>query len=205
MYGGDSLDSEPATTGNDRPRPGYQANPLNFSDASLKAMAKAALSRQATVAKATPKKVDAKAFSTVDSLLPPQLLPGIVAHQHEWRLMDRLPIIPISAPSAEYIQHNFAADTGGPGFVSEGGTKPEYVPASVSQTVTAMKLAVHTGITHETLMDAPQWLSYVETELFRQVWDQENSALLSGSGTAPNILGFFKRFRDINALLQHRP
>jgi HK97 family phage major capsid protein len=160
---------------------------MSFSDNSLKAMYQAFRDRQPLSIKA-----DTKAFSTVESLLPPELDPNVVAHIHEWRILDRLPAIPISAPSYEFIIHNFSADSGGPGVVAEGAAKPEYVPAATSSTVTAVKLAMHTGISYETLADWQQWLGYVQTECFKQMMDLENSQLLNGSGSGGNIPGFFQ-------------
>lgn len=182
--GGDA-GSEPYIT--TKQMTGKQLSPLAFSEKSLKAMYKAFQNRQPMSIRA-----ETKAFSSVDSLLPAQLDPQVVAHIHEWRILDRLPSISISAPSYEFIVHNFASDTGAPTTVAEGATKPEYVPAATSSIATARKLAMHTAISYETLADFPQWLSYVQTESFKQMTDLENSQLLNGNGTAPNLLGFLQ-------------
>jgi HK97 family phage major capsid protein len=97
-------------------------------------------------------------------------------------------MISISAPTYEFIVHNFSGDSGAPTPVAEGAPKPEYTPAATSSVVTAIKLAMHTGISYETLADWPQWLAYVQTECFRQIMDLENSQLLSGSGTGAGDL-----------------
>jgi HK97 family phage major capsid protein len=179
--GGDAGEQPEITT---RTLTGRELAPLSFSEASLKAMYKAYLDRQPFTIRA-----ETKAFSTVDSLLPPQLDPYVVEEIHEWRILDRLPCISITAPSWEYITHNFASDTGGPGIVAEGGTKPEYVPAATSSTVSVEKLAFHTGISYETLADWPQWLSYVQAQSYRLMADYENQQLLNGTG---NLTGFFQ-------------
>jgi HK97 family phage major capsid protein len=164
--------------------------PLAFKQADLKLAFKAHQNRQPFTLRAA-----AKGFSTVDSLLPAELAPGVVEHQHEWRIMDRLQAVTISAPSYEFIVHNFAADTGtlaGPPFagpVAEGATKPEYVPGTTSQTVTAVKLAMHTAVSYETLADYESWLGYITTESFRQVVDAENQQLLYGTGSGGQVLG----------------
>ncbi len=49
--------------------------------------------------------VKTKSFTTVDSLLPSELRPTVVGPQRETRLLDRLPVLPTSAPSIEYIRH----------------------------------------------------------------------------------------------------
>jgi hypothetical protein len=79
-------------------------------------------------------------------------------------------MISISAPTYEFIVHNFSGDSGAPTPVAEGAPKPEYTPAATS------------------LADWPQWLAYVQTECFRQIMDLENSQLLSGSGTGAGDL-----------------
>jgi HK97 family phage major capsid protein len=161
---------------------GGQLSPLNFSDGSLGAMYKAFNARQ-------PMSIESKAFSTIESLLPAELDPQVVARIHENRLLERLPAIAISAPSYEFIVHNFASDSGAPAPVAEGASKPEYIPAASSSVVSATKLAMNTGISYESIADWPQWQSYVYTECFKQITDLENTQLLSGSGSG-NITGF---------------
>lgn len=162
---------------------GAQVNPLAFPEGSLKRMHQAFLER-------TPLSI--KAYSTVASLLPAQLDPNVVAHIHEWRIMDRLPTIAISAPSYEFIVHNAAGDSGAPTTVAEGGAKPEWTPAATKSVVTAQKLALNTGISYESLMDWPQWQGYVVGEAMRQLMDLENSQLLSGNGSGTNLTGFIQ-------------
>jgi hypothetical protein len=77
-----NLGTEPTIT--TKKLTGAQLNPLAFGDASLKAMHKAFEDRQSFSINA-----DTKAFSTVDSLLPAELAPGVVGHIHEWRILDR--------------------------------------------------------------------------------------------------------------------
>lgn len=134
--------------------------------------------------------IQAKGFSSVDSLLPAQLAPGIIPEYHEWRIMDHLPVTPISAPSIEFIIHNFSGDSGGPDVVAEGAAKPEYIPAVTSSIAAAVKLATHTGISSESLLDAPQWESYIVNQCYRLIMDKENSQFLYGSGTGGNMTGF---------------
>lgn len=183
-YGGAAVQRKSVT--------GAQVNPLAFDESALKAMYKAFKNRQQY-------SIQAKDFSTVDSLLPAQLAPGVVAHQHEWRILDRLPTQAITAPSYEFIRHNFAGDTGGPDVVAEGAAKPEYVPDVTSDIATVVKIAMHTAISYETLADWPTWLSYVQTEAFRQVMDKENQQLLYGTGNSGQIKGLF----NVSGILTH--
>ena len=176
---------------------GRDLSPLTFADADLKAMFKAAKNRQSM-------SIEAKGFSTVDSLLPSELAPGVLEHQHEWRILDKLPSRPMTGPTIEFIQHNFASDTGTnsspfAGVVVEGGTKPEWVPAATSQTATAVKSAMHTGISYETLADFPTWLGYVQSEAMRLMMDKENQQLLYGTGSSGQILGL----SNVSGILTH--
>ena len=120
-------------------------------------------------------------FTSVDSLLVPEQAPGIVPEYFEQRIMDHLPVTTISAPSYQFLQHNFASDTGAPGFVAEGQTKPQWNPASQKVVVTAQKIAGFFDISSESLMDAPQWESYLINTLFRLIMSKENSAILYGT------------------------
>ena len=182
MYGGD-MGNEPNVT--TKAMTGAQLSPMAFGQKSLQRMYKAFQERQNCSIRAA----ETKAFSTVDSLLPAQLDPQVVAHIHEWRILDRLPSISISAPSYEFIVHNFAGDSGGPSIVAEGGAKPEYVPDATSSIASVVKIAMHTGIGYESLNDWPQWLSYVQTECMKQIMDAENQYLLNNSS---GLVGFFQ-------------
>jgi hypothetical protein len=145
MYGGD-LGTQPEMPVNKK-QTGAQLNPLAFSDASLKASYKAFQNRQPISIKAEAVK---KSFSSVDSLLPAELALGIVEHIHEWRILDRLPMISIGAPSYEFLVHNFASDSGTnesapfAGVVAEGAAKPEYVPA-VTDSIATVNCRIRTG------------------------------------------------------------
>ena len=122
-------------------------------------------------------------FSSVDSLLVAQQAPGIVPEYFEARLIDHLPVTAISAPSYQFLQHNFASDSGGPGFVAEGQTKPQWNPAAERVVVTAQKLAGYFNISSESMMDAPQWESYLINTLFQLIMKAENTAILYGTVT----------------------
>jgi hypothetical protein len=58
-----------------------------------------------------------RAFSTVDSLLPPSLQPLVVGPQYESRLLTRFPLVSTDAPSIEYIRHTSTSGT--PTLVAE--------------------------------------------------------------------------------------
>jgi HK97 family phage major capsid protein len=177
---------------------GKQVSPLAFSETKLKEMHRAFQNRQSY-------SIQAKGFSTVESLLPAELEPGVVEHIHEWRILDRLPARAVDAPTVEFIVHNFAGDTGTLGSapfagpVAEGAAKPEYVPDATSSIATIVKLAMHTGISYETLADYRDWLGYIQSESMRQVMDAENAQLLYGSGSSGNMLGL----ANVSGILTH--
>jgi HK97 family phage major capsid protein len=158
---------------------GAQSNPLRLSDADVKGLHAAALSRQGYVT---------KGCSTVDSLLPAQLDPAVPGKIQENRLLDYLPTRPISAPSLEVIVHS--SSTGAPTPVAEGAAKPEVVLNTTSDTFTAIKLAAHVGISYDTLADFGAFQGYAQQELMRQIQDVENAQLLTGSGSGGNMTGF---------------
>lgn len=92
-------------------------------------------------------------------------------------------MISITAPSYEFLGHNFASDTGmnesAPfaGVVSEGAAKPEYIPAVTDLIARVVKLAMHTGISYESNIDRPQYTGYIINECFKQIMDLENQQL----------------------------
>jgi HK97 family phage major capsid protein len=173
--GGD-LGTQPDHTIVGKTLTGAQANPLWFDQKALQTLHKSLTTGQG---------VSVKAFSTVDSLIPAQLDPNILPKIHENRLLDYLPVQSISAPSYEIIIHN--STTGAPTPVAEGAAKPELVLNTTPLTLTAIKLACHVGISHESLQDFANFQDYAQVEAMRQLQDVENAQLLSGSGTGGNM------------------
>jgi HK97 family phage major capsid protein len=187
MYGADAAEHQAVDTKGIH-QLGRDVSPLAFTEASLKTLHKGMENH-------TP--VSVKAFSSVDSLLPAELSPLVIGKQHEHRLLDHLPAMPVTAPSYEFIVHG--SSSGAPGVVAEGGLKPDVVLNGNSSIASIVKLAATFGISHETLADWPQWLSYANTEMVRQIEDLENAQLLNGSGTGGNITGFL----NTSGLLTH--
>ncbi|CAM5737122.1 hypothetical protein MAUB1S_01793 [Mycolicibacterium aubagnense] len=155
---------------------GKDVCPLAFTEESLRQVHKAMENRQS---------IRVKAFSTVDPLLPAQLFPSVIARVHENRLLDRLPVTPTQLPSTEFLVHQ--SSTGVPAITAEGATKPDITLNFVQNTITAQKIACTFGLSWETQMDFAGTLSYAQGEVFKQVIDVENSALINGS---TGIVGF---------------
>jgi HK97 family phage major capsid protein len=159
-----------------------RGRPLEFDPAHLKAMHQAVMSRQSF-------QIHTKDFNSPISQLPPQLYPGILGPIHENRLMERLPTLPIEAPSLEYIRHT--GTTGVPAVTAEGAVKPELVFAIDKLIATPLKVACHAATTWETMTDMESFVSYMQNEVFKEIEDTENYELLNGTG-AGHIPGFFQ-------------
>src|SRR5206468_448333 len=60
-------------------------------------------------------------------------------------------------------------------------------------TETALKLAAHTAVPDETIQDFNEFASYCQQEVLRQLVNEENRQLISGTGagtTTTELLGF---------------
>jgi HK97 family phage major capsid protein len=126
----------------------------------------------------------------VGSLVPDQLVPGIVALPHEpTRILNLLPTTSMSSPIIEYIQH--ISTTGTAGVVVAGATKPAVTLVTQKLEARARKIAVTTLVNDEDLADFSAFMQYVSAELQRLVIDQENIQLLTGTGVGENLTGIF--------------
>lgn len=126
---------------------------------------------------------EAKEFTSAESNLVPEMAPGITGEYFESRIIDLLPVTAISSPTYRFVQHQFASDTGGPDFVAEGATKPQWNPASAHVDVTAQKIAAYFDESTESRQDYAQWSSYLIGTLFHLISNKENSAILYGTPT----------------------
>jgi HK97 family phage major capsid protein len=184
--GGDIAD-QPVKAKEVKRQLGREACPLAFTEESLKRVHEAMQNGQNIRIKAfDPADVSTKAFSTVDPLLPAELFPSIIGKIHEHRLLDRLPVTPMTAPQLTFLVHQ--SNTGGPpAITAEGATKPDVTLNFVANTITAQKIACTFGLSWETTMDFPQIMGYAQGEVMKQLIDAENSALLNGTS---GIVGF---------------
>lgn len=174
--GGDNMTLEtkrlPGRTGNPHA-------PLRFDEEQLRAAHRALATGQRY-------HLQARAFNSVDSLLPSELFPAVLGPLHEGRLADKLPTLPMAGPSLEYIRHT--STTGTPSLVNEGATKPELTFVTDQVTVQAKKIACHAAVSYEIMEDWSTFASYVQTEIMRQVIDVETAALLNGSSGIVGLL-----------------
>lgn len=148
-----------------------------------------ALHHAATTKQSLRVEVGTKAASDLGSLLPSSLVPGILAFRREpTRVASLFPTVAESAPSFEYIRHT-GNSSGAAATVAAGGAKPEIVPTIDQVTATMRKIAAHLGVVDESLMDFASTASYFSSELTQAIIAAENTQLLSGNGTAPNLQG----------------
>ncbi len=78
---------------------------------------------------------------------------------------------------------NAAAET------AEGGLKPESALAWTEKTSPVRKIAVTLPVTDEQLEDVPRLRGIIEQQLVYQVRQRLNTQIITGNGTAPNLLG----------------
>jgi HK97 family phage major capsid protein len=132
--------------------------------------------------------IESKAFNSVegagtvaDSLLPAQLMPGVVERVHEPRIADLLPTISSQTLSYEFISDSTSSN-GVSGFTAEGATAPDVTLDFTETTISAAPIKATFGISYETQLDRPTLLSYLQLEVMKQFSDLENSSLLAGTG-----------------------
>lgn len=115
--------------------------------------------------------------------LPTPITPGFQTP----RVASLLPQGRTSQPSIPYMEEttttNAAAET------AESGSKPEAAIAFTEKTSAVRKIAVSLPVTDEALEDIPFIESYLDTRLRTFVQLREDSQLLNGNGTAPNLRG----------------
>lgn len=114
----------------------------------------------------------------------PLILPGLLQRP---TVADLIPQGQTSQIAIVYMEETTTTNSAAP--VAEGGTKPESAIAFTERTAPVRKVATVLPVTDELLMDAPAMRSYIEQRLRLFLQLEEESQLLTGSGTAPQILG----------------
>ena len=154
---------------------------LTLGEAETKALFQAA-STKSTM------RIETKAAMDPGTLIPAQLLPGLVDLRFEpVRILDHIPATPMAGPSVDFISNTSA--TGVAGMVARGAAKPEVEFNTVATILTARKIAAWSSILDESLADFHGFASYVQNELIRAITNAENTQVLSGDGTGENLLG----------------
>lgn len=139
---------------------------------------------------------DATDFKTLMTLTTynnqPTRLPGIQRSAQEERTVSDLMLQGRTDNNTityfvETTFTNAAAET------AEGATKPEGALAFTERTDNVRKIPVWIPATTELLDDVPMMLSYIQERLGFMVERREETQLLVGDGTAPNISGIMDR------------
>jgi len=83
----------------------------------------------------------------------------------------------------------FVPGSGDAEWVPEGGLKPSMTATLQERTVTVGKVALTVKLTEETLVDLPQLVAEIETELVYRIGLEEEIGILEGTGTGGEIKG----------------
>jgi HK97 family phage major capsid protein len=160
---------------------GRDVNPFQIDDRTLDLMSKSVKTGHAFQVKLVDEdRGTTKGYNTVDSLLPAELMPGVVERIHEPRIADLLPTVSSSTLNYEFISDNTTSNTV-TGITAEGVAAPDAVLSFGETTLAAQAIKCTFGASYETLADRPTLLGYLTAEAFKQFSDEENSLLLNGS------------------------
>jgi HK97 family phage major capsid protein len=104
---------------------------------------------------------------------------------------DLIPQDETTQPAILYYEETSNSDNAG--TTLEGGLKPEATLGLTLRTQPVVKIAVILPLTDEQLMDVPQVRGYIDNRLTLMVKRREDFQLLTGSGVAPNLMGFHNK------------
>lgn len=119
-------------------------------------------------------------------------MPGIVPFPVETRTVrDLMAQGTMDSNTIEYYEHTTFTNAAAP--VAEGGTKPEAALGFTLRTDPAQVIAVWIPVTKQTLADVSAIQSFIEGQLRVMLQRTEETQLISGDGTSPNISGILDR------------
>lgn len=145
---------------------GRDVNPFRIDERTLDLMSKSVKSGHAFQVKLVEDGVTTKGFNTVESLLPAELMPGVVERIHEPRIADLLPTVSSSTLNYEFISDNTTSNTV-TGITGEGVAAPDAVLSFGETTLAAQAIKCTFGASYETLSDRPSLLGYLTAEVFK--------------------------------------
>lgn len=125
----------------------------------------------------------ASSFAVQSVRLPEPITPG----EQQPRVADLMPQGRTSQAAISYMEET--TTTTGAAETAESGAKPEAALAFTERTSAVRKIAVSLPVTDESLEDIPFIESYIDTRLSLFVQYREDSQLLVGNGTPPNLRG----------------
>lgn len=122
----------------------------------------------------------------------PTVLPGLVDIKRlPLSVADLFPQGSTNSPLLRYVVQ--AGYTNAAAFTAEGATKPEGSQTLAVVDETLHKITETYHVTDEMMEDFDQLQSFLNAQLIWDVKTAEEIGLLSGNGTAPNILGLLNR------------
>lgn len=135
-------------------------------------------------------------FSTPGTALTPrEYQPGIVQTLFQRNYVsDLLGSATTNASQVTYVTETTA--TNAAAAVAEGTAKPQSTLAFGETTESVRKLATILPVSEEMLADAPQIQAYINQRLMLFIKNVEETQILLGSGTAPNIQGLIGAGRN---------
>jgi HK97 family phage major capsid protein len=106
------------------------------------------------------------------------------------RVRDVVPVVATTNESIQYAEEQLF--TNNAATVAEGGDKPESAISYQLKRVPVQTIAHWIPIANQLLDDIPALRPYVQTRLLDGLLDEEDEQFLYGSGTEPDLLGFFQ-------------
>jgi len=116
---------------------------------------------------------------------PQRILPPTPVHREPTRILDLIPVRPVSSPIVTYYVQLAKAQAA---VVAEGAVKPLSDVSTPGFSAQVEKIVAAVPVTDEVLRDFPAFLSFVYADLQDAVVDLENAELLASTGTAPRFI-----------------
>ena len=139
---------------------------------------------------------EAKALTGIDNLRELWSLQNILEVQRDparpmnERMRDVIPVVATTKDTIQYAEETVAELNAA--TVAMGGTKPESNIQYSIKRVPVEVIAHWIPIANQLLDDLPALRPYVELRMREGLLDEEDDQFLYGSGTAPDLLGFFQ-------------
>jgi HK97 family phage major capsid protein len=133
-------------------------------------------------------RVQAKAFTSASSLVPPDLSLPIQERIYDVDIMSYLPVITGTGSTFRYVKDPSTTGVIAT-VVAEGAAKPQNVVTYTNVDTAYAKLAEYITLSHETITDYPQSLGVTVQRAMNDVISERNLQLVSGSGASGNLDG----------------